>query len=241
MLDLAHCNPYIGNETQTTNVKRAKTMNSSLIQLIVLAAVAVFLIIKLRAVLGTREGFEKPPVPMATPTDRPKFEVIEGGPDRDILDNAAEGSPTALALSAIKTAEPKFNTGEFLRGARGAYEMILMAFERGDLTPVRGFISDEVAAAFEAAIDARGAGHTVQANFVGIRELALAEAEFDKSSKDAELTVRFVGELTSVTKDATGQVVSGSADQVKRQRDVWTFARTLGSNNPNWLLVATGD
>lgn len=214
-------------------------MNSSLIQLIVLAAVAIFLIIKLRAVLGTREGFEKPPVPMAT--DRPKFEVIEGGQDRDILDNATEGSATALALSAIKSAEPKFNTGEFLRGARGAYEMILMAFERGDLTPVRGFISDELAAAFDAAIAARGTGNTVQANFVGIRELALAEAEFDKSTKEAELTVRFVGELTSVTKDASGQVVAGSADQIKRQRDVWTFARTMGSNNPNWLLVATGD
>jgi predicted lipid-binding transport protein (Tim44 family) len=216
-------------------------MNSSLIQLIVLAAIAVFLIVKLRAVLGTREGFEKPSVPVTTPSERPKFEVIEGGQDRDILDNAAEGSPTALALSAIKSAEPKFNTGEFLRGARGAYEMILMAFERGDLTSVRGFISDEVAAAFDAAIAARGTGHTVQANFSGIRELALAEAEYDKSTKEAELTVRFVGELTSVTKDASGNIVAGSADQVKRQRDVWTFARTLGSNNPNWLLVATGD
>ena len=141
----------------------------------------------------------------------------------------------------MKQAEPSFNVNEFLRGARGAYEMILMAFERGDLTPVRGFISDEVAAAFDAAIAARGTGNTVQANFVGIRELALAEAEFDKSTKEAELTVRFVGELTSVTKDASRQVVAGSADQIKRQRDVWTFARTMGSNNPNWLLVATGD
>lgn len=217
-------------------------MNSSVIQLIVLAAIAIFLIIKLRDVLGTREGFEKPAVPAATPSERPKFEVIEGGQDRDILDNAVEGSPTALALSAIKSIEPKFNTGEFLRGARGAYEMILMAFERGDLTPVRGFISTEVAAAFDVAISARvGAGHTVQASFGGIRELALEEAEFNKSTKEAELTVRFVGELTSVTKDASGQVVAGAADQVKRQRDVWTFARTLGSSNPNWLLVATGD
>jgi predicted lipid-binding transport protein (Tim44 family) len=241
VLDLAAINPYIRSDRHSTNVKRAKTMNSSLIQLIVLAAVAIFLIIKLRAVLGTREGFEKPAVPVATPTERPKFEVIEGGQDRDILDNAAEGSATALALSAIKSAEPKFNTGEFLRGARGAYEMILMAFERGDLTSVRGFISDEVAAAFDAAIAARGAGTTVQASFVGIRELALAEAEYDKSTKEAELTVRFVGELTSVTKDATGHVVAGAADQIKRQRDIWTFARSLGSNNPNWLLVATAD
>ena len=218
-------------------------MSSSLIQLIVLAAIAIFLILKLRDVLGTREGFEKPPVPLNdAPVARPKFEVIDGGQDRDILDHAAEGSPTAIALSSIKSVEPKFNTGEFLRGARGAYEMILMAFERGDLTPVRGFISEEIAEAFDEAIAARGhAGHTVHANFVGIRELALEEAEFNKSSKEAELSVRFVGELTSVTKDNSGQVVAGAADEVKRQRDVWTFARTMGSNDPNWLLVATGD
>lgn len=212
-------------------------MNSSIIQLIVLAAVAVFLILKLRAVLGTREGFEKPAAPPALP---PKFQVIEGGQDRDILDNAPEGSATALALSAIKAAAPSFNTGEFLRGARGAYEMILMGFERGDLTPVRGFISPEVAQAFDAAILARG-DQVVTANFVGIRELALVDAEYDPASHTAELTVRFLGELTSVTKNGAGAVISGSADEIKRQRDVWTFARVLNSNDPNWLLVATGD
>ncbi len=217
-------------------------MGNSMVQIIVLAAVAVFLIIKLRSVLGTREGFEKPPVPLQPSAQKPKFDVIEGGADRDILDHAPEGSPTAIALSQIKSAERGFNVAEFLRGARGAYEMILMAYERGDIAQVRAFLSAEVAASFDQALQARAAqGLKTTADFVGLRELALVEAEFDETSRAAEITVRFVGELTAVTKDATGAVVSGSVDEVKRQRDVWSFARVLGSNDPNWQLVATSD
>lgn len=215
---------------------------SGYLQLLVLAGVAVFLILKLRAVLGTREGFEKPPAAPQASVQNHKFEVIEGGVDRDILDNAPEGSAAAMTLSAIKSVDKTFNAGTFLRGARGAYEMILLAFERGDLTPVRAFLSEEVASSFDAAIAARGGtGNTVQASFVGLREIALVDGEYDSSSRIAELTVRFVGELTSVTKNASGEIVSGSADTIKRQRDVWSFARTLGSTDPNWQLVATGD
>jgi predicted lipid-binding transport protein (Tim44 family) len=219
-------------------------MGNSMLQIIVLAAVAVFLIIKLRSVLGTREGFEKPPIPMQpAPTARQsKFEVIEGGVDQDITDHAPEGSASARALSQIKSMEREFTVAEFLRGARGAYEMILMAYERGDISNVRAFLSDEVAESFQAAIDQRNAqGLVTKAEFVGLREIALHDAEYDATSKTAEVTVRFVGELTAVTKDASGAVISGSPDEVKRQRDVWSFARVLGSKDPNWQLVATSD
>ena len=107
-------------------------MNSSYLQLIVLAVIAVFLVLKLRSVLGTRDGFEKPPVPLddARPKSRRDFEVIEGGPDRDITDHVPDGSPAAKALMAMKSAEPGFSVGTFLTGARSAYEMILMGFEK---------------------------------------------------------------------------------------------------------------
>lgn len=221
-------------------------MGNSMLQIIVLAAVAVFLIVKLRSVLGTREGFEKPPIPMQPAAEsaarKPKFAVIEGGADQDIIDHAPEGSATALALSQIKSADRDFTVGEFLRGARGAYEMILMAFERGDITAVRAFLSDEVANSFQFAIDERASkGLVTKAEFVGLREISLVDAEYDLSSKAAEITVRFTGELTAVTKDASGIVVLGEPDKVKRQRDVWSFARVLGSKDPNWQLVATSD
>jgi predicted lipid-binding transport protein (Tim44 family) len=218
-------------------------MGNSMLQIIVLAAVALFLIVKLRSVLGTREGFEKPAIPaQPSATPKQKFEVIDGGLDQDILDHAPEGSTSFLALSQIKSAERGFSVSEFLRGARGAYEMILMAYERGDISAVRGFLSEEVAESFDQAIAARRAqGLQTKAEFVGLREIALVEAEFDSVTRNAEITVRFMGELTAVTKDQSGAVVSGSPDEVKRQRDVWSFARVLGSNDPNWQLVATSD
>jgi predicted lipid-binding transport protein (Tim44 family) len=219
-------------------------MNSSILQLLVLAGIAIFLILKLRSVLGTRDGFEKPPVPLdaARPSARRDFEVIEGGPDRDITDHVPEGLPAAKALAAMKTAEPSFAVGTFLSGARSAYEMILMAFEHGEVDSVRPFLSEDVAASFDAAVEAREReGLTVEAKFVGLRELILQEATFDRDSRTAEITVRFTGELTSVVRNKAGQVVEGRETEVKRQRDIWTFARRMGVDDPNWQLVATGD
>jgi predicted lipid-binding transport protein (Tim44 family) len=220
-------------------------MSSSVIQLLVLAGVAIFLILKLRSVLGTREGFEKPPAPLEDARPRPArrdFEVIEGGPDRDILDHAPEGSPAAKALAAMKAAEPSFSVNDFLTGARGAYEMILMAFEKGDLESVRPFLSDDVFATFSEVVQAREReGLKIESNFVGLRELGLQNATFDQASREGEITVRFTGELTSVVRNSAGDIIEGSPTTIKRQRDVWTFARRMGVDDPNWQLVATGE
>jgi len=217
-------------------------MNSSLLSLLVLAGIAIFLILRLRSVLGTREGFEKPPAARPGPSEarRREFEVIEGGPDRDITDHVEDGSDSAKALAAMKLAEPGFSVSEFLQGARGAYEMILMAFENGDVDDLRPFLADDVMETFESVIRHREEqGLTIEASFIGIRELALDSASFDRESGVGEITVRFVGELTSVVRNADGQVIEGDPNEIKRQRDVWTFARHMGADNPNWELVAT--
>ena len=219
-------------------------MDDAVIQLLVLAGIALFLIIRLKGVLGTRTGFEKPPVTDGVgrrDTVRRDFEVIEGGPDRDITDHVDDGSASAKALAAMKLAEPGFSVSEFVSGARQAYEMILMAFERGDLAPVQPFLSDEVYDAFLSVIaDREDKGLKVEASFIGVRETALTEAEFDRASDEGQITIRFVGELTSVVRDAEGAVVEGNPNEVRKQRDVWTFARKMGTGDPNWKLVATG-
>lgn len=216
-------------------------MNSPLIQILVLAGIAVFLILRLKSVLGTREGFEKPPLPNPTARpNRPEFEVIEGGPDHDIIDYVDADTPEADALAAMKRVEPSFSVNEFIQGARGAYEMIVMGFERGDLNEIQPFLAPEVFEAFVDVVASReDQGLKIEAEFVGIRETRIQDVNFDPETGKAEITMRFIGEMTSVVRDRGGDIIEGSATAVKRQKDSWTFARTMGENDPNWLLVAT--
>ncbi|GHF35325.1 Tim44/TimA family putative adaptor protein [Seohaeicola zhoushanensis] len=216
-------------------------MNSPLIQLLVLAGIAIFLILRLKSVLGTRDGFEKPPLPNPAPTPaRRGFEVIEGGPDHDIADHVEKDSDNARALAAMKRIEPEFSVTEFIQGARSAYEMILMGFERGHLDDIKPFLSEDVFQAFVDGVAAReDKGLTVEAEFIGVREVKVQEVTFDKDTNRAEITMRFVAEMTSVVRDKGGDVIEGSPTAIKRQKDSWTFSRVMGSTDPNWLLVAT--
>lgn len=216
-------------------------MNSPLIQLLVLAGIAVFLILRLKSVLGTREGFEKPPLPQpSSTTPRPDFEVIEGGPDRDIVDYVDEDSPSAEALMQMKRIEPSFSVSDFVQGSRGAYEMIVMGFERGELNDIQAFIADDVFETFVDVVAAReDQGLKIEAEFVGVREVRVQNVDFDAETKEAQITMRFVAELTSVVRNAEGEVVEGDPSTIKRQKDTWVFARNMGSDDPNWLLVAT--
>jgi len=219
-------------------------MGSQMIQIIILAGIALFLIYRLRNVLGTREGFEKPrgvQAPAPGRRDRP-FEVIEGGSgDVDITHYVELETPAGKALAAMKQIDPDFSVAEFAHGARAAYEMIVMAYENGDLATLRDYLAPEVFEPFREAIEARDAkGYTVEASFAGIREVKLLEAHFDPQSNEADITMRFVGELTSVVRDPEGRIVEGAPNELKQQRDIWTFSRDMGSDNPNWLLTGTG-
>lgn len=215
-------------------------MSSAPIQLIVLAGIAIFLILKLRSVLGTRDGFEPT---AAQPGVKPVVggEVIDGSLDHDIIDNAADEASRS-ALAAMKAVEPDFSVGDFLKGARSAYEMILMAFDKGEIDRIRPFIGDEVEHSFDAAVaDRAKRGLTVTSTFSGVRELTLAAAEYDAITKRAEISVRFMGEVVRAVRDASGAVVEGNATAIQRQRETWTFSRLMGAGDPNWQLTATSD
>ena len=220
-------------------------MGSQMIQIIILAAIALFLILRLRNVLGTREGFEKPrevPGPARTNRGERPFEVIEGGAvDPDIADFVDPEAPAGQALAAMKRVDPSFSVSEFSHGARAAYEMIVMAYENGDLEALRQYLAPEVYEPFADAIEQRRAkGYTVDASFAGIREVRLTDARFNPASNEADVTMRFVGELTSVVRDPEGRIVEGAPNEIRQQTDVWTFTREMTSDNPNWLLTGTG-
>ncbi|MEM8774477.1 MAG: Tim44/TimA family putative adaptor protein [Pseudomonadota bacterium] len=219
-------------------------MNSPLLQLLVLAGIAVFLILRLKSVLGTRDGFEAPPQQGQSQASLPRrhdFEVIEGGQDHDITDHVDEKSASAEALAEMKRVDPSFSVGEFLQGAKQAYEWILMSFEKGQLDEITPFLSEDVFEAFSQGVDARQEqGLHIDAEFVGVRETTLTDAKFDEDSGSAEITMSFVGELISVVRDSNGEIVEGEPGKSKRQKDTWTFERIMSSDDPNWRLVATG-
>jgi predicted lipid-binding transport protein (Tim44 family) len=220
-------------------------MGSQMIQIIILAGVALFLILRLRNVLGTREGFEKPRELSEQNTSGPNgraFEVIDGGGvDHDIAHVIDPESDAGRALAAMKRVDPEFTVGEFAHGARSAYEMIVMAYENGDLETLREFLAPEVYEPFAVAIEERTRkGYKVEAQFSGVREVKLVDAHFDEATSEADITMRFVGELTSTVRNAEGQIVEGNPNELKQQRDVWTFSRDMTSGSPNWLLSGTG-
>lgn len=222
-------------------------MNSAMIELIILAAVAVFVLMRLKSVLGTRTGYEKPGGPMANGADAPAqkrdFEVIDGGADREeeIADLAEPGSDVAEALRRMTAVEPDFSPAEFLQGAKSAYEMIVIAFENSDTESLRPLLSADVYASFVAAIlEREKKGLTVEARFIGVREARIFSVLFNEDTREADVEIRFVGELISVVRNADLEVVEGDPSEIRRQTDLWTFSRRMGSDDPNWLLTATG-
>ena len=227
-------------------------MSSDVIELLVLFALAAVVLYRLKAVIGTRTGHESPPdflrrqqearragakVPQPVPDA-----VRDGSPVPD--DDETPGAPESgrAAVDAIRRVEPSFTLQDFVAGARGAYEMILMAYEEGDRETLRALLAPDVFQAFEQGIAAREeAGLRVEARFIGVREAKVDETSFDPETNIADITVRFVGELIVAVRDAENRVVDGDPNDIRRQTDRWTFSREMGSEDPNWLLTGTGD
>jgi predicted lipid-binding transport protein (Tim44 family) len=223
---------------------------------IIFLALAVFIFLRLRSVLGQRTGRERPPYDPYSARDARTATndkvVALPGRKTDAAARSAEtaepadrwrgiaehGSAVAKGLDAIAAADPNFDAQHFIAGARAAYEMIVNAFAAGDRRALKGLLSREVYDGFEAAIREREAkGETVESKFVSLDNAEITGAELRGNT--AQITVRFVSQLISVTRDRAGNVVEGSPDKITEVTDVWTFARDLTSRDPNWKLVAT--
>ncbi len=217
-------------------------MNNTIIQLLILAGVAIFLIFRLKNVLGTREGFEpKAKTDIKTNQDEKTIEeVAESNIDDEITEYLLDNKSSADALTKIKQIEPSFSLTEFIGGAGNAYEMILMAFQSGNISSVESFLTTEVKDNFLNAINERKQkGLTIDAEFIGLRDTAIKNIKFSLKDKVAEISVSFLADITSLVKNNEGEIVEGEKSEIKKQFDVWAFSRKIGSENPNWILVET--
>lgn len=226
---------------------------------IIFLALAVFIFLRLRSVLGQRTGRERPPYdPYSArdavrspatdkvvtlpprPAESPARQAEAASPPAERWKDIAEsGSPAAAGLDAIVAADPNFDAKHFIIGARAAYEMIVTAFAAGDRRQLRSLLSREVFDGFDAAITERERrSETVDTRFVSIDASTITAAEL-RNRSTAQVTVRFVSKLISATRDRAGAVIDGNAEKVTDVTDVWTFARDIASRDPNWKVVAT--
>jgi predicted lipid-binding transport protein (Tim44 family) len=227
---------------------------------IIFLALAVFIFLRLRSVLGQRTGRERPPYdpysasardavrspaadkvvtlpshPVETPARPAEPAPAPGERWKGI---AEAGSAVATGLDAIAAADTGFDAQHFITGARAAYEMIVTTFAEGDRRQLRNLLSREVFDGFDAAITEReNRGETAETRFVSVDGSTITAAEL--RSRMAQITVRFVSKLISSTRDRTGTVIDGNAEKVTDVTDVWTFARDVSSRDPNWKVVAT--
>jgi predicted lipid-binding transport protein (Tim44 family) len=215
-------------------------------EIIILACAAIFLGLRLYAVLGRRTGHEQP---VAKPVVKPAEPMVRRGSVESLVDRKPEVAGTIAAMvdphaldgiRAIVSADPQFDVAGFLDGARSAYRMVLEAFWRGDETELRRLADDEVFEAFRDAIAARTeAGETLENRLVSIERSSIDSAVL--TGQMATISVRFDADIAAITRDADQVVVAGSMTDAVQTRDLWTFSRLLRSDDPNWILVETDE
>lgn len=212
------------------------------LDIIFFAMIAAFLVLRLRSVLGKRTGNQRRPRDQRP--ERDDGNVVEL-PDRAARAEEAEfttedldDDPVAAGLTQIQIADPSFDPKDFVGGSRAAFEMIVHAFATGDTGTLRSLLSNEVYDNFQEAIKTRlEAGETLETTVISVKSTDVIEAELQ--GKSAVVTMKFVSEQVNVTRDTEGHVVDGDPNQVTDVTDIWTFARSVRSRDPNWKVIAT--
>lgn len=225
------------------------------IDILIFALIAGFLVYRLNATLGTRHGDErqrpnpfagpdlqKVPVdspvtldamPMKRPAPAPLLgidQVVDGVANKD--------GRIETGLAEIASADATFDVNGFMSGARYAFEMIVVAYNKGDRATIKPLVSPKLFADFSAGIKAReDAGHVSEITIHRIAAARITEAHLGGTM--AYITVDYDVEETVTTRDRTGAIVAGDPDSISSIRDVWTFTRDTRSSDPNWILIET--
>lgn len=215
-----------------------------MLDIVLMAMVAVFIALRLRSELGKKTGNEPlPPKANNAPYARDGGATIDAEsveiqkPDSSVVDMTQDPSVRS-GLSDIRRADSYFDAGEFLEGAKSAYQMVLEAFWAGDKDTLKDFLDETVLNQFGGAIDLRERdGLSLENRLLDITSAEFIGAAVNK--RQAEITLHFSAEIIAVTRDASGNVVDGDVSDAVDLEDKWTFARDVKSRDPNWTLVAT--
>ena len=219
---------------------------SGLLEIILLAMVAGFLVLRLRRVLGRRTGHQPPPERFPREVDDSGDTVIQlpdrGRDDDEAPEGAVPPPPPPVGepsgMTQIKIADPSFKESEFLDGARMAFEMILESFAEGDKKRLKSLLAPAVYQGFADEIDRRErAGERLETTLVSFVLADIVNAVM--VGRKARLTVKFMTEQVNVLRDSDDKVVEGDASVVAKITDIWTFERDMRSRDPNWQLVET--
>lgn len=209
--------------------------------IILFAMVAAFLVLRLRSVLGRRTGNERRRdlyVRGSTPTtDGGKIVKLAQRP-APLAAGAPPANTVAGGIAHITAADPGFESGGFLAGARAAFDLVVAGFAKGDKDALHPLLSDDTYRSFAAAIDEReAAGETLETRIEKLKDIDIVEAGMD--DRTARVTVKIVSDQTNVLRAHDGSIVDGEPQKFVEKTDFWTFARDTRSNDPNWILVAT--
>ena len=218
--------------------------------ILILALVAGFILLRLRSVLGSRpddsEGFMKrdvrpqPPQAMADPIIQldAKSSKPRQREEADPLLATLEEGETQAALNAIKDSDPQFTATAFAEGARRAFEMVFDAFAKGDKPTLKMLLSDPLYDTFCKEIDARPEeGEKTETTLVSVAVKEIKEASLEKSI--ARICLHFASEQVTVVRNDKGEIVGGDASEIHHVEDTWTFERDITSKNPNWKIIET--
>lgn len=216
--------------------------------IIIFALIAVFVLLRLRSILGDKTGFDPSQTPPKEGTDWLKSKKT----DETVIDGVAEPVEEDFALlgvadvagvkeglEAIRAADGQFSLVAFLEGAKAAYEMVFDAFANGQRDNLKLLLSDELYTIFNAELDKRQAsGRHEETTLLALNEHEVVGAEM-ADKKRAHIRVKFISEQVTVVRDNDGKVIEGDPSAHEVAQDEWLFERDVSSRNPNWTVVET--
>ena len=219
------------------------------LDILIFAIIAAVLVYRLKSVLGTKHGEERPrPNPFAAPGQQKKPVVIlkpviksgaKTSETEQLIDPAANKDGRINAgLAEIAAVDQGFDAAKFMAGAKYAFEMIVTSYAKGDRAALKPLLSPKIYADFDHGIAARELLARVSTIEIhSIKEARIIEAHLGGTM--AYITIDFSVEQTTVTRDNSGAVVEGNPDQRSTVEDIWTFTRDTRSADPNWILIET--